>query len=181
MLRDTAIKLGKISIFNHWLLALLMIAMLGFGLYLEEMPRSESKAELMDVHKSVGILVLMLGLWRISWRIAQGPLSRLSGIKTWEHHAAKAMHILLMVGIVVMPVSGWIMVETKGYNVSFFGLFNMPALAENPELHEFAETIHAVAAKILILAIVLHAAAAIKHHVINKNDTLKRMLGQSST
>ena len=174
--KDTQKAFGRISIINHWTLAILMIGMLIFGLILEDMPRAD-KRELMPLHKSIGILILFLGLWRVGWRIICRFPERLPGLKAWEINAAKVAHSILLIGILLMPLSGYVMSEAGGRSVSFFGLFNMPELPNSKALKDFASNIHDIFGKFLMAIILLHIAAALKHHFVSKDATLKRMLG----
>lgn len=177
MLRDNYNNLGRISIVNHWLLAALMIGMLVFGLVLEEMPRGAGKRELMGLHKSIGILILFLGMWRVGWRLVQAFPTPAGDSKNWEKRIAKIVHIVLLAGILLMPLSGYLMSSAGGKDINVFGLFVMPNITDSKALGDFSHSFHGYFPYFLIALIILHVAAAIKHHFISKDNTLKRMFG----
>ncbi|NND65577.1 MAG: hypothetical protein HKM24_06400, partial [Gammaproteobacteria bacterium] len=89
-LLDTEQRYGKISLLNHWLLAILMIGMLTFGVILADMPKSPDKGALIGIHKSIGILILVLGLWRVIWRVKHRFPQPAALLKRWEKAASHA-------------------------------------------------------------------------------------------
>ncbi|WNO07516.1 cytochrome b [Teredinibacter sp. KSP-S5-2] len=175
---DTTSRFGKISIINHWVLALLMISMLAFGLYLDGLPDSPDRGQLIGLHKSFGVLVLILAVWRIAWRAISGFPESVAQGKDWEKTAAKVAHILLLFTLLMMPLSGYIMSEAAGKSVSFFGIFMMPAIPDSELLGKIAHRIHGAGANFVIALIVIHTVAALKHHWIDKDRTMLRMLGK---
>lgn len=180
-LKDSGAHFGAVSIFNHWVIALLIIAMLAIGIYMVDLPKGgAARTEWIDFHKSVGILVLVLGTWRVLWRIASGVPDEIADMPRWQHNAAKAVHLMLLIAIVAMPVSGYMRSSMRGKQVSFFGLFDMPVLPQSEVIGSAASAVHSWLAYILIAIIVVHVVAAVKHHVIDKDATLKRMLGRTS-
>lgn len=176
--KDDSIQYGRISRFNHILLALLMIGAIAFGLYIEDLPRGPEKFEMIGLHKSFGVLILFLGLWRIFWRLKSGFLKPADGVSKVEFKLGHTAHILLLILIFLMPMSGYVMSEAKGYAVSFFGLFEMPPLPDNKAVGDFARQAHDILGTVAIVLISLHVLAALKHHFINKDNTLLRMFGK---
>lgn len=179
-LKDEGTRFGVISIINHWTIAVLIIVMLAIGLYMDSLPRGPGRGEWIDLHKSIGIIVLVLGAWRVLWRIIQRFPDEVCEMPHWQEMASKAVHIALLVLIVAMPLSGYMTSSTGGHDVSFFGLFHLPQLPENKALSELASEVHEILADLLMIVLVLHVAAALKHHVIDQDATLKRMLGRAS-
>ena len=179
-LTDDRTHYGLISIFNHWLIMALMIGMLAFGLYMADLPRSPDKQQLVNIHKSIGIFILFYGVWRILWRVWQRFPEEASVMPHWQATSAKAVHYLLLAGILLMPVSGYIMSSSGGHAVSFFGLFSLPPLGESEIVNRAAANVHEWLGYFLIAVIAVHLAGALKHHVIDKDATLKRMLGRES-
>ena len=178
MLKNTANSYGLVSIANHWISAIIFIVMIALGLYMADLPKSPEKFELYDLHKSLGIGLLSLMMLRLIWlKVSPNP-EQLSKNK-FEHilgHAVKGLLYLAMIG---MPLSGWIMSNSGGHDVAFFGLFTLPQLVgENETINGIAAAIHGSAAFILIALVVLHVAGALKHHLVYKDETLKRMLGK---
>ncbi len=179
-LKDEGTRFGAISIINHWTIAVLIIVMLAIGLYMDSLPRGPGRGEWIDLHKSIGIAVLFLGAWRVLWRISQSFPDEVCEMPRWQELAAKAVHIALLMLIVAMPLSGYISSSAGGHEVSFFGLFHLPQLPESKALSETVSEVHETLADLLMIVLALHVAAALKHHVIDKDNTLKRMLGRTS-
>jgi len=178
-LTDRGDRFGGLSIINHWLLAFLVIGMLAFGLYIEDLPKSPEAGVLIGVHKSIGVLVLILAAWRVVWRSFNGFPDDIAEMKSWERLSARVMHYALMVLVLAMPLSGYVASSAAGHPVGLFGLFSLPALPENKALSSAAGEAHEVIATLLMILIGLHILAAVKHHVINRDATLKRMLGRA--
>lgn len=165
-----------VSRFNHWIIALAMIGMLAFGLYLEEfVPRGPEKGALINIHKAIGVLILIVGLWRVGWRLAQGFPDPAAPAPKWQEAMAKLTHWVLILGIIVMPVSGMMTSLFGGHDISVFSLFVIPGQEENRALSSAAGSVHAIVGKILIAFIALHILGALKHHLIDKDATLVRM------
>ncbi len=176
---STPSALSKPTIAFHWIVAIAIIGMLAFGLYLEDLPRSPEKGELMGLHKSFGVLVLMLASLRIVWRVKEGPIPAIGDASGWQEKMAKGIHHLLLLATILMPVSGIMMSVGGGRGLDVFGV-NLIAAGEKIEwLGQLGGATHGVLAKIMIAAILLHVLGAIKHHVLMKDNTLTRMLGKS--
>lgn len=166
---------GVVAITLHWVMALLLIGLLAMGLYMVELPIGLQKLKLYGWHKEYGILALMLVLIRIVWRLIN-TTPELS-LPLLEKLAARAVHWAFYGFMFAMPITGWLITSAAGLPASFFGLFNVPNLiAPNPDLMTLFETIHKWVGYGLIATIVLHTSAALKHHFINKDDILRRML-----
>lgn len=162
---------------NHWIVAIAMIGMLGFGLYLENADLARSvRGPLIGLHKAIGVLVLFYGVWRVGYRIRQGFPAALGDVTTWQEFAAKVVHWILLAGIIIMPVSGIVMSVFEGRPVNVFDVFVIPAVGDFPAVAEVAETIHAVAGKVLIFVVALHFLAVLKHRIIDRDATLTRMV-----
>lgn len=177
MLKNTADSYGSVTKTLHWLIALLVIGMLIFGFILDGMPKGSMKDTLIGLHKSVGMTVLLLMVIRLSWRfINPQPVLPIT-IPRWEQRAARGLHFLLYIVLFAMPVSGWVMSSLGGHPVMFWNIFNaaLPVVPNKTWAHNFF-TLHAVIAWIIIGFLILHIAAAFKHHFIEKNNVLRRML-----
>ncbi len=166
-----------ISRVNHWIIAIVMIIMLAVGLYLEfgGLER-EAKRPLLDIHKSVGVLVLAFGLWRVFWRIGQGFPGAASTMPGWQHSASTIAHWLLLLGIVIMPLSGVVGSLFRGRSIDVFGWFTIPGLTEVPLLAQLGSAAHGLVGKALAVIVIIHIAAALKHHLIDRDPTLSRMV-----
>lgn len=170
-----------VSRINHWLVAFVMIAMVVFGIYLEEfVPRGPEKGALIGIHKSIGVLVLLYGIWRVGYRLAQGFLEDASPMPRWQAVSAKVVHWVLLVLVIALPLSGILASYFGGREIGVFGLFTVPAAsAPNDALSGAFMNMHGAMGKVILFALVLHVLGALKHHFFEKDTTLKRMLGRA--
>lgn len=180
---DTREKLSGTSVGLHWLIAVAMIAMLAFGLVLEDMPRSDGKSALIQIHKSIGVIVLFAALWRIVWRARQGMPAHVADYTALELKLARLTHAFLLAATVLLPLSGILLSVGSARPIAIFGIPFVPQLlAEKNELLAQAGHVgHAVLGKLVIAAIVLHVVGALKHHLVDRDGSLRRMLGARVT
>lgn len=174
-LKNTQDHFGAVTIFLHWLMALIIIGLLILGIYMVKLPISHTKLKLYGWHKEYGFLALALVILRLTWRFLNvNP--RLS-LPFLEKLAARSVHWAFYICMFAMPLTGWLITSAAGLPASFFGLFVLPNLiSPNEELRQLFEEIHEWLGYGLIALIVLHASAALKHHFINKDDILRRMI-----
>ena len=165
-------KYPKSMIYLHAIVAILMITVLILGWVAGSNPKA-----IIPVHKSLGVLVLAFALIRIINRMAN-----ISKIPVSVNHGAlriveKAIHGLLMLVTLIMPLSGWLMSNAAGRPVSFFGLFDLPnLLAKNDSLKEVFGGVHGLCANLFVALLVLHVVGAIYHLVKEKENVISRML-----
>ncbi len=177
MLKNTKEKFGLVAITLHWGIGLLIIGLLALGLYMEDLPKTEEKFWLYGLHKSFGVLALFLMTLRLGWRLANIQPDFVATMKPIEKMIAKAAYLLFYILLFAMPLSGWAMSTASNYPVSFFGLFTLPNIvAPDPGLREFFGKTHELIGWGLMGLIALHVAAALKHHFITKDGTLRKML-----
>ncbi|QFT32229.1 hypothetical protein FIV00_17190 [Labrenzia sp. THAF82] len=168
-----------ISRFNHWIIAVAIIGMIGFGFYLSEFLESgPGKGQLIGIHKAVGVLVLIFGLWRVGYRLKQGFLEDATVMPTWQRLTSKLVHIVLLAGIIVMPLSGIIGSYFGGRTTSVFGLFMIPAGDKIEAFSAMGHWLHGACGWLMVGALVLHVAGALKHHFVDHDSTLTRMIRQ---
>lgn len=163
----------------HWITGLAFIGVFALGLYMVDLPRSPEKFEWYGIHKSLGAIILAVALIRLVWRLKEGALPPASQIPAWQDKAAKAVHGILLLATLAMPISGIAMSAGGGRAVDIFGWVIIAEGPETPWLQELGSTIHHFAVEILIAVIALHVAGAIKHQVVDKDGTISRMLGRS--
>lgn len=180
---DTREKLSTVSVALHWIVAAAMIALVAFGLYLESLPRSDSKSALIQIHKSLGVIVLMLASVRLVWRIRRGMPQHVGAYTALERMLAGITHGVLLLATLLMPLSGILLSVANARPVAIFGLPFIPQiLAEkNEAMVKVAAAMHGLGGKLVILFVILHVAGAMKHHLVDRDGTLKRMLGQRVT
>ena len=175
IIRNTRYHFGLISILLHWIMAILLIGLLVLGIYMVNLPISLQKLKMYGWHKEYGLLALALVIVRILWRWIN--ITPELSLPLLEKFAARSVHYTFYVLMVALPVTGWIITSAAGLPASFFGLFVLPTLvAPNEETRILFQEIHRWVGYGLIAIIVLHVSAALKHHFINKDDILRRML-----
>ena len=177
LIKNTDARYGYVAITLHWVMAILIIGMLIVGLYMKGLPISLQKLKLYGLHKEFGILILMLVIVRLTWRFNSIIPKLPNNLAFWQKLAAHTSHILLYGFMFALPITGWMMSSTAGLPVSFFGLFTLPALFTNHhELHIIVKLLHKFLAYGLIAVLCVHILAALQHHFIYKDTTLRRML-----
>lgn len=160
----------------HWLMALGMLGVFGVGLYMTGLPLSPQKLQIYSWHKWAGVTLFLLFLLRFAWRLAHRPPEALP-MPAWQRLAAEGVHVLLYVLMFAIPLSGWLMSSAKGFQTVYFGVLPIPdLLGKNPELGDLLKTVHFSLNLLMIALVAGHAAAAVKHHLIDRDDTLRRML-----
>lgn len=161
----------------HWLVAIGIAGIFAVGLYMHDLPLSPMKLQIYSWHKWAGVTIFALVLLRMAWRLTHRPPGPPSGMPAWQHLAAEVMHRLLYVLMVAIPLSGWLMSSAKGYQTVVFGVLPLPdLLAKNKELGELLATIHRLLNFTMAGLVLAHAGAALKHHFVDRDDVLKRML-----
>jgi cytochrome b561 len=176
-IKNTENRFGFVAKFLHWFMALLIIGMVCAGLYMTDLPIGALKLKLYGWHKEFGILVLMLAMIRIVWRIGKITPLLPGTMPVWEKLAANLSHWAFYGFMFALPMSGWAMTSAAGLPPSFFGLFVLPSLipANQDQMH-LLQTVHQWLAYGLIATFFVHVGAALKHHFIEKDDILRRML-----
>ncbi|GAB3268571.1 cytochrome b [Chitinimonas naiadis] len=161
----------------HWLIALGIFVAFGIALTVDGMPFSMTKLKLINYHKWVGIAVLALVALRLLWRLGHRPPPTNARMAPWEKLVAAATQGLLYLLMFGVPLGGWLYSSAKGYPVVWLGLVPLPNLMEkNEALADLIKEIHGAGGWVIIILSLLHAAAALRHHFIKHDDTLKRML-----
>lgn len=176
MLKNSTSGYGLVAIALHWLMALAIFGMFGLGLYMVTLNFYHPwYHDALETHKSIGILVGLALVARVIWRISNPTPAGLSA-KPLENTAAHLAHLLLYALIAALLVSGYLISTADGRSIDVFGWFQVPSLLQVENLEDSAGEVHEFLAWTLIVLVVAHAAAAVKHHVISKDNTLRRML-----
>lgn len=179
MLKNTKTSYGWVAIILHWLMAVSIFGLFGLGLYMVELTYYDAwyKGSL-DLHKSIGILVLLTFIARLVWRMLNiNPDSADANATKFEIKSAHWVHIGLYILMAMLFMTGFLISTADGRGIAVFELFSVPALPisfDNQE--DIAGEIHEILAWSLIVLAAVHGLAALKHHFINKNQTLVRML-----
>ena len=176
MMKNTENSYGAIAKIFHWLLFLMFTFMIVMGNYLASLPKGAEKLQEAGMHKSFGAVVLVLVLMRLGWRLINVSPKDPEGTPAMQILMAHAMHWVLYALMLAQPLSGIMMSQAAGVPVSFFGLFEFPTfLTKNPELAQFFKGVHGTVWILLVVAVFGHAAAALHHHFIRKDNVLKQM------
>lgn len=169
---------GLISIGFHWITALAMLGLVALGAWMVGLTYYDPwYNRSLALHKAFGILVLVLAASKFGWRIADRSPGFGPEVRAWERAAATAIHWLLNAAIVLLPVTGYVISSSEGAGIGVFGLFELPALFDISEAsRELAIEIHYYMAYGVLALVALHAGAALKHHLVDRGSTLRRML-----
>lgn len=179
-IKNTSEAYGLVSIMTHWLLALLMIFMLGLGWYITTINYYHPNYHfLFDLHRSLGVITFVVAFFHLVWFITN-KLPRHDHLNQFEQYASKIMHWCLIIMTLLIPMSGYLLSTSAGDAVSVFGLFTIPALwQQGHPYEELTGKIHAILGYTTMGLVGLHVAAALKHAIINHDGILGRMLGRT--
>ncbi|HKY80287.1 MAG TPA: cytochrome b [Sphingobium sp.] len=160
----------------HWIMAILILFNLWLGFAHDALPR---EWQVMPVHKSVGLTVLALAILRLGWRLTHRPTPLPRELPAWERAAAKAAHYSFYAFMLFMPLTGWIMTSAGNRPLTWFFLFDIPkfAVSKGDPVVAFSAEAHEIVGFLWAALILLHVAAALRHHFILKDGVLRRMLG----
>lgn len=184
--KDAPSRYSAVAILLHWLIAAAIVFLVPLGIYMHELPREEAalKFELYQLHKSVGVTVLVLSALRLIWRLLHPAPALPAKMKRWEVALAKLTHLAFYALMLGIPFLGWIMVSTDDFNVPtvLYGVIYWPHLpglrdlAAADSINWVAVEAHKLLAFFTVFLLLLHIAAALKHHFLDRDDVLTRML-----
>jgi cytochrome b561 len=184
-LQNSEQRYGVVAIALHWLMAGVLIALLAIGLYMVDLPDvgfDLRKIRLILYHKELGLLALILAALRLAWRVGNALPSLTETLPDWQKVIARLVHLCFYGLMFALPVTGWLMSSAAGIPVSFFGLFDLPDFIGYDEVRFRALiAIHMGLGYALIVCIAIHAGAALRHHFVFKDETLKKMWPRSRT
>jgi cytochrome b561 len=174
--RNSTTAWGSVSKALHWIIVVLIVNQWVIAERADDLT-GLAKLKALGYHKSFGMTILMLAVIRLVWRLSNPVPDLTAETRPWERVLAKISHVLLYALIFAMPITGWLMSSAKTYSVSWFNLFAFPNLVgKNEHIYELTHELHEVLFNVLVAVAVLHALGALKHHFIDRNDVLKRML-----
>lgn len=177
MLRNSINHWGSVSKFFHWLIALLVVIMLIVGVVMLYLPK-EIKPPIYNLHKSVGLTVLILMVLRLIWRLSN-PIPKLpETTPSWQVFAARWSHRWLYFIIILMPIVGWIMATAAGHPPNFWWIvkINFPFIPLSKPIASFFSKAHLILAYVIAVSLLIHTLGAMKHWLINRDHVLQRML-----
>lgn len=182
-MKDSGDRLSLFTIVLHWTVALVVIFLASTGLYMVE----NEAWDLYPIHKSIGVLIFAVILVRVAWRLYNGLPKPVGNYAKYQHFLAVVTHWTLLIATVIMPISGMMY---SGFSGHGFGIFDLVLVETNHDpnvewgvipynetLSSVGQRVHSAAGYILIAALALHLIGALKHHIMDKDRTLVRMLG----
>ena len=173
---NTKTSYGILARLLHWGMALLYVGLFYAAYTMMDMPKTPAKWELYGLHKSFGLVALLIALTRVIWRWSNPVPQPEPGTQQWQHFLAQLAHYGLYALMFAMPLSGYVMSVAGGHEVQFFGLPVPSLLSNNIPLATLAHQGHALISQGILWLVGLHVAGALWHHLIRKDRTLMRML-----
>ncbi|KPP99855.1 MAG: cytochrome B561 [Marinobacter sp. HL-58] len=177
--RNTANRFGVVSISLHWLVAIAVFGLFGLGFWMVDLSYYDDWYRTgPDIHRSIGILLFAAMGLRLAWRLANPVPGPLPNHTRFEVLAAHAAHLVLYLLVFVAMISGYLISSADGSSVSVFDWFQVPSMTGQVKgLEDTAGVVHYWSTWALVVLAGLHSLAAVKHHFIDRDDTLRRMLG----
>ena len=181
MSTTTTQRYSTVAIVLHWLLALFLLGMLAMGTDMADLPFSPWRLKLYNWHKWAGVTILVLSVLRLVWRLTHRPpalpVAIESAMPSWQLKAYHATHVALYALFFIVPLVGWAYSSAAGFPIVLFGVLPLPDFVPaSKELAELIKPWHEITATVLAALVLMHVGAALKHHFIDKDGLLKRMM-----
>ena len=165
----------------HWLMGIALVTLFGVGLYMADLPFSPQRLKLYNWHKWAGVSILVLSLLRLVWRLVHRPPHLPERVQKamprWQQLAHHGAHHLLYLLFFAVPLLGWAYSSAAGFPIVFLGLWQLPDfIAASPELADALKPLHKLSAFAMAALVAVHVAAALKHHFVDRDGLLLRML-----
>jgi cytochrome b561 len=171
-----------IAKFFHWGMALVIAGLMALGFVMTDLPLSPDKLQYYAWHKWAGVSVFMLVWLRLLWRAFNPPPAYPNSMSPWLQRVAHLGHVALYGLMIAIPLSGWLFSSAKGVQTVWFGVLPLPDLLEkDKELAHLLQEVHESLNYLLLFLLAGHVGAALKHHWVDKDDILKRMLPHGSS
>jgi cytochrome b561 len=169
-------RYSGVAIALHWLVALLIFGAFALGLYMVDLKLSPTKLKLYSWHKWLGVTIWLLIVVRMGWRLLRRPPPA-PPMPAWQRQAAALTHMLLYVLVLVIPITGWLFSSASGFPVVYFGVLQLPDLVgKDKGLADLFQSVHAALNYVLMAIVTVHILAALKHHLVDRDTVLHRML-----
>jgi cytochrome b561 len=177
LIRNNEIRYGAVAQLFHWTVVGLIVTQYVLASKGHDLPLGPAKIATLAQHKSVGITILALAILRLLWRWFNPVPPAPASTPRWQRVAAHVSHVLLYALLLTLPVVGWLMSSARNFPVSYFGIFTLPDFIQpDPAAYEFLHELHETLAGVLFVVALVHIAAALKHHFIDRDNVLRRML-----
>jgi cytochrome b561 len=166
-----------VAIALHWLIAVAILGTFLLAQYMTNLQLSPVKLKLYSYHKWIGVTIFLLVLARLAWRVAHRPPAPPPSMPAWQHSAAGIAHFFLYALTLAIPITGWLMSSATGFQVVYLGMIPIPdLLPKDKDMAEQFKQLHEALNWLMVLVAALHIAAALKHHLFDRDDVLRRML-----
>lgn len=176
-LRNGPTSWGAVACLLHWGMALLLLVQIALGVLAVSWHLSPAKINLFIWHKSLGVLILVLALARLSWRFLNPVPVLPSGTPPWQRLASRVSHGALYVCMLALPVTGWVINSAANVPLRVFWLFPLPSItAPDRALAETMKLVHGGLVVLFLAVLAVHILAALHHHFFRRDDVLARML-----
>ncbi len=164
------------AIVLHWLIGAAVIVLIGWGWWMQTIPKLPvgPRVDAYNLHKSIGMTVLLLMLVRIGWRARHRPPPFMP-MPRWQAQLAQAVHVLLYVCLIVQPLSGYLGSAFSGYPVRFFGIVLLAWVPKHDMLKDAFSVVHLVNSWVLVGALALHVAGTVKHALLERDGSFRRI------
>ena len=179
-------RYSTVAIAFHWVIAAAILGQIWLGWTMSDLPNGLRKFELFQLHKSVGITILLLSLGRLAWRLTHRPPPYAPGVHGWQRTLATSVHTGFYVLMIALPLTGWAAVSASTFNLPtvLYGVLpwpHLPGLADLPAaqkgaVSESLGTTHELLVRFTLALLALHVAGALKHQLLDRDGTLQRML-----
>lgn len=178
-LKNTTQNYGAIAITMHWLVALAVIGLFALGWWMTGLSYYDDWYKQGPfIHKSLGMLLMFLMVARLVWKWVNVTPADEPNVPKWQNRIAHSVHHLLYVLLFALFASGYLISTADGRAIEVFGWFSIPAtISDIPQQEDIAGVVHWYVALTLMTLVAIHALAALKHHLIDRDRTLKKMLG----
>ena len=177
MIRNDDRRYGAVAQALHWLIAALVLVMFGLGWYMTDLPLGQRKFDLYQIHKSLGLTIFTLAALRLAWRLYTPAPPLPAHMAPWERRAARTSHTLLYGLLLGQPILGYLQSNAANFPLVVWGVVPVPALlAPDEPLGETLAMVHGFVADVIAVLVLVHVAAALRHHFWLKDDVLRRML-----
>ncbi len=170
-------RYSTVSLVFHWGLAVLILAQI-LLITAHDVTEGPLSREFIQIHKALGLSILVVTLARIGWRLANPVIALPLDMARWQRIAARTSHVLFYVLLIALPLTGWAASSAGGREISWFGLFQWPLLpmVQDRDMAGLLMSFHRAGVKLLYVLLAVHILAALKHQFINRDNVLRRMI-----
>ncbi len=171
------LQYDRMLVVLHWVLAIGLIYQLGLGLWMEDLPKEPPgyRAQWFNLHKSIGLCLGFLILWRLGWRVTHSVPAPVNPLDSWQQKLATWAHRLIYLSMLLVPITGFLGSSFSAYPVKFFGWVLPKWVEPDPDLKSFFSEAHELSAFIFMCLLLLHFAAVFWHMFVKRDGLIKRM------